>query len=252
MKRVVLAIGANSALAQDVIPLLAQNNQVITAGRKNCDVYCDVASRVTIPAGVDVVLNCAAHFGGTADDEIEAALQTNVLGMLRICEAAKKAKVSHIVQISSIFALLDEPSPFYSVYALSKRQADELGAYYAGLSGIKFTTLRPSRIFGDDGKFQKGQPFLYQMADKAIDGDEIAIYGIHNPVRNYIYSKDLGEIIARVIGQGVVGAYSCVYPANSSTGDIAKAAFAAVGRDSRVAFLPDKPNIPDDTFALDT
>jgi nucleoside-diphosphate-sugar epimerase len=251
MKKTILIIGANSALAKDAVPILRRNNTIITAGRKDCDVYCDLGGPITIPAGVDTIINFAASFGGTADDEIEGAVHTNVLGVLRLCEAAHTAGVKQIVHISSIFALVDETSPSYSIYAITKRHGDELAQYYCQLNNILLTILRPSRIYGDSNAFARHQPFLYHIADKAQAGEDIAIYGTNDAARNYIHSVDLAEVMTRVIARRVAGVYACTYPTNATYSQIAHAAQRVFGQEGQVSFAKDKPDIPSDTFSLD-
>ncbi len=251
MRKKVLIIGANSAFAKDVAPILAGQHEVITAGKTGCDVYCDIPGTVTIPDGVDVVINFAASFGGTSDEDISDALRTNVQGTLEICKASKKAGVAHIISISSIFTLLDETSPSYSIYALTKKHADELATFYCRLNRLPLTILRPSRIYGDSDRFEKNQPFLYHLIRKAESGDDIAIFGKHDPERNYIHTADLAEVIMKVIDQRVEGAYATTYPTNVTYSQIAKAAQKIFGRGGKVSFLDDKPDIPNDEFPLD-
>ncbi|HSX29865.1 MAG TPA: NAD(P)-dependent oxidoreductase [Candidatus Saccharimonadales bacterium] len=247
----VLVIGAGSALARAALPVFTKDNTIITAGRKDCDVYCDINKSVEIPSGVDVVVNFAANFGGTSDEAITAAVETNVLGTLRICEAVKKAQLKQLVLVSSIFAALDESSPSYSIYALTKKHADELAVFYCKLHEIPLTILRPSRIYGDDDSFAKNQPFLYQIVDKAQRGEDIVLYGKHDARRNYIHSADLAEIINRVISRQVAGVFACTAPEDATYSHIAKSAQHSFGRGSTVTFAHDKPDIPDDVFPAD-
>ncbi|HEX3568975.1 MAG TPA: NAD(P)-dependent oxidoreductase [Candidatus Saccharimonadales bacterium] len=251
MKKTILVIGANAALAKAVIPVLSKGNTIITAGRKNCDIVCDITRPIKIPDGIDVLINFAASFGGERDDEIVDALQTNVLGTLEICKAAKKAHVAHVVLISSIFTLLDDTSPFYSIYALTKKHADELALFYCKRNGIPLTILRPSRIYGDENTFEKNQQFLYHMVDHAQKGEDIVLYGTNDAARNYIHSSDLAEIVRRVIDRRHEGVYACTSPKNSTYSQIAHAAQRIFGRGGSVRFAADKPDIPSDTFPLD-
>jgi nucleoside-diphosphate-sugar epimerase len=251
MNKTILIIGANSALAKEVIPVLAKGNTVITAGRKDCDLYCDVTKAVTVPDEVDVIINFAATFGGASDEEIIDAQRTNVTGALNVCVGGKRAGVKHIINISSIFALLDEKSPHYSVYALTKKQADELAHFYCGINKIPLTILRPSQIYGDSDNFAKHQPFLYHILDKAQKGEDISIYGTNDALRNYIHSADLSEIVDRLIEKRVEGMYACAYPSDISYSQIAQAAQKIFGKGGKVVFLKDKPNIPDNIFMKD-
>jgi nucleoside-diphosphate-sugar epimerase len=249
MKKI-LVIGANSTFAKAFMPILAEENTIVTAGRKDCDIYCDIAKSIQIPEDIDVVINFAASLGGTSDDEIEEAIKTNLLGLLNVCKASKVAGTKHIINISSIFALLNEDSANYSIYSITKKQADETAQFYCKLNKIPLTTLRPSRIYGDTQDFAKNQPFLYQIIDKAQNGEDISIYGTNDAARNYIHSADLAEIINRVIQDIVTGTYSCTYTSNVTYSAIANSAQKIFGKGGKVAFMEDKPSIPDDTFPL--
>jgi nucleoside-diphosphate-sugar epimerase len=248
MKKTMLIIGANSALAQVTIPVLKADNIVITAGKKDCDVYCDVTESVTVPDNVEVIINFAASFGGKSDEEVMNAQKTNVQGTLNVCIAAKNAGVKHIILISSIFADLHKESPFYSVYALTKMQADELATYYCETNAIQLTVLRPSQIYGDSDSFAKNQPFFYQIVNKAEIGEDISLFGNHDALRNYIHSADLAQIISRVIAAGVVGVYSCTYPEDVTYSRIAMAAQKAFNKGGELVYINDKPDVPDNVF----
>ncbi|MEI9913712.1 MAG: NAD(P)-dependent oxidoreductase [Candidatus Saccharibacteria bacterium] len=251
MKRI-FVIGANSALAKETIKVLSGNYEVITAGRKGCDVYCDIAKEVKIPKKVDVVINFAAAFGGTSDEEITEAINTNVGGLLNVCMAAKASNVKHVINISSVSALLDENSPYYSIYTLTKRQADEVATLYCTLNDIKLTVLRPTQIYGESDEFRKHQAFFYMVLDKAEKGEDIAVYGKHDALRNYIHCSDIANVIERVVKKDVTGTYLCSYPSNVSYSSIAKNAQKIFGKGGKFQFLKDKPDIPDNIFKYDS
>lgn len=246
MSKTIFAIGANSTLARAVLPLLARSNHIITAGRSECDVYCDINEEVTIPSGVDVVINFAASFGGSSDDEIMGAVQTNVLGMLRICEAANKASVAHVIAISSIFAALPKDDPQYSIYALTKRHADELVTFYAERNNLPLTILRLSRVYGDTDAFSKGQPFLYKLLDTVRQGKDITLYGNNDALRNYIHTLDLAEILTRIVDARVTGVYACTHPSDTTYSQIATIAQKLFNNGGSIIYLKDKPDVPSD------
>lgn len=251
MKKTILVIGANSALAKSMMPVLAKESTIITGGRRGCDVKIDLLEDFAIPKDVDVVLNCAAAFGGTSDEEISNAWETNVFGALRICLAAKAAGVKHLVLISSMSAVHDEASPYYSAYAITKKQADELARYYCEVNRISLTILRPTQIYGVGNGFAKHQPFFYDIIAKAQAGEDILIYGNHDARRNYLHAADLSETINRVIEKQVEGIYPCMYPDNVAYSEIAQTAQKVFGKGGAVEFLKDKPDTPDNTFTKD-
>ncbi len=207
-------------------------SKVITAGRQNCDIELDLTwppERFSIPEGVDAIVHTAAHFGGTSTGDILEAERVNVLGTMKLCEAAARAKVGHFVLISSIFAALGEDSPHYSAYALSKRHAEDVARLICRAHRMPLAVLRPSQIYGAGPRFRTHQPFLHAMIDKARAGEDIVLFGTHDPRRNFIYIDDLTNVIARVVAARVVGTWSCQYPVDVTYTQIATAAFRAFG-----------------------
>jgi nucleoside-diphosphate-sugar epimerase len=251
MKKTILIIGANSVVAEETIDLLSKGNNVVTAGRNNCDIYVDITKKIDIPNGVDIVINFAAAFGGESDNDFTGTVDTNIKGTINICRAAKKASVKQTILISSIFALLNEGSPFYNLYSITKKQADELAVFYCKKNKMQLTILRPAQIYGDSDKFAKHQPFLYRIIDHAEQGEDINIYGNNDAKRNYIHSRDVAEIIKRVITETVEGVYTCAYPSNTSYSEIGKTAQKIFNKDGRILFLKNKNDIPDNVFTKD-
>ncbi|HEU4965995.1 MAG TPA: NAD(P)-dependent oxidoreductase [Candidatus Saccharimonadales bacterium] len=246
MKPTVLIIGASSVVAQAVIPRLRKDYTIITAGRQGCDVKCDIGEGVSIPREVDAVVNFAASFGGVEGlDAVEAA-KVNVLGVARICEAVKRAGAAQLILISSIFAALLEGDPQFSLYALTKRQGDELAAAYCGRIGVPLAVLRLARVYGDTDAFRKGQPFFYDLVDKAQAGEDVTLYGDHEVRRSYIHAADVAEILCRVIEQKISGSFSCLCLPEETYSSIATAAQKVFDKDGTLVHLKDKPAPPDD------
>jgi nucleoside-diphosphate-sugar epimerase len=180
-----------------------------------------------------------------------AAEEVNALGTLKLCHACSSAGVGHLVQISSIFAGLDENSPFYGSYALSKRHAEDLARLYCRAASLPLAILRPAQIYGEGESFRRHQPFLYSILDKAQRGEDITFFGKQDAQRNLLHARDMAEIIAQVVRQRVEGRYACPGPANVRYSEIAAEAIAAFGSASRFHFDADRPDIPDNPFALD-
>lgn len=248
----ILIVGANSTLAKEVMPILADDNSIVTAGRSGCDIYCDVNEEITFPEGIHTVINFAAAFGGKDDKEIVDAEKTNSLGALNICMAAKKAGIKHIVNISSIFTLLEERSPYFSIYALTKKHGDELARFFCGAHEIPLTIIKPSQIYGDSDDFAKHQPFFYEMINIAQRGEDITIYGSNDPQRNFIHCADLAEILKRVVTERVEGIYACTNPSDVTYSQIARVAQEVFHAGGETSFLKYKPDIPNNIFPNDT
>jgi nucleoside-diphosphate-sugar epimerase len=250
----VVIVGGNSSLGLALRAVLSESCEVITTGRTNCDLAFDLTwplERMVLPDDVDVIVHTAAHFGGKTAADIVEAEDVNVLGTLKLCQASASAKARHFILISSIFASLREDSEHYSVYALSKRHAEDVARFVCATHSLPLTVLRPSQIYGAGPRFRAHQPFLHAMMDKARKGEDILLYGTRDPRRNFIYIDDLTAVISRVIDAQIVGTYSCQHPSNVTYSQIAKAAFQAFDTRGSVRFLRDKPDIPDNIFATD-
>ncbi|SFL45275.1 NAD-dependent epimerase/dehydratase family protein [Pelosinus propionicus] len=249
--KTIAVVGGTSSLAKYLIPALSKKNAVISLGRKDCDLYCDLQDdleSMVIPADTDVVVHIAAAFNGKTDEEIIKTEEINAIGTLKICMAAKKANVKHLILISSQSVVLSEESLYYSIYSIAKRHAEELATYYCRLNHLPLAILRPSQIYDDKGHFRKHQPLIFLMADHAEKGSNIEIYGRNDALRNYIHVEDFVEIILRTIDKNCEGIYSCNYPKDVTLSEIAKTAQLSFNNGGDIVFLHDKPNIPDNIF----
>lgn len=250
----VVIVGGTSSIAVALKPKLADFSEVITAGRSNCDIYLDLSDnheKIVLPDDIDVVIHTAAHFGGKSFQDIIDAENINVVGTLKLCEAATKSNAKHLVYISSIFAGLHPDAPNYSIYALSKKHSEELATLYCSLNQLPLTILRPSHLYGVGNSFKKHQPFFYSIIDKASRNEHLTLYGKNDPTRNFLFIDDLCEIIINVIQQKVTGIYSCAQMKDTSYTQIAETAFKVFETNGQVDFLEDKPNIPSFTYEKD-
>jgi nucleoside-diphosphate-sugar epimerase len=247
----ILIVGGSSSLAQVLRPVLSPFAEVLTAGRSGCDMALDLSwehERFHLPEGVDTVVHLAAHFGGKDFAGVLAAEKVNVLGSLKLCHAAQRAGVGHIVQISTIFSGLREDSPFLSSYAVSKRHAEDVARLYCASVNLPLAILRPAQIYGVGARFRKHQPFLYSIIDKAENSEEIVFYGANDALRNLIHAEDVAEVIARVVQMRIMGLHSCPSLTNVRYSEIAAAAISAFESRSHVRFAADKPDILDNPF----
>jgi len=250
----ILLVGGTSALGKVLRPILAQFSEVITAGRKGCDVEIDLtwpSEKICLPTNIDVVINVVAHFGGDSFDAICTSEIVNAVGALKLCNASVKINAKHFIHISSINVLLDSTSEYFGAYSLSKRHADDLIQLYCEKANLAYAILRPSQIYGDQDEFKKHQFFLYDCVDKALRDDDIIIYGSRNPMRNYLHIEDLCKLISAVVTKRIKGIYSCANPKDSTILEVADAAIRAAGSSSSVIFNGEKRDISDNIFVHD-
>lgn len=250
----ILIVGGTSSLAQALKPVLSEFAEVITAGRRGCDVHLDLSDpvdKMVLPKGIDVVVNTAAHFGGKSFGEMYQAESVNVLGVLKLCEACSKAQIKQLVLISSIFACLDKYSCFYGTYSMSKKHSDEAAQLFSSTYGLPLTILRPSQFYGVGEAHKKHQPFLSMIIDRAANGEDILIYGSNDALRNFIHIEDVAKVVALVVQRKIVGTYACMNVNDVSYSEVAAAAIEAFGSKSKIKFVEDQPDIPDNVFERD-
>lgn len=250
----ILIVGGTSSLAYALNPVLSEFAEVITAGRAGCDVWLDLSGsieQIVLPKGIDVVINAAASFGGKSFEDMFQTENVNVLGVLKLCNACTNAKIKQLVLISSMFALLDKTSRFYSIYSLSKKHSDEVAQLYSETCGLPLTILKPSQLYGVGEIQRKHQPFLSMIIDKAANGEDILIYGSNDALRNFIHVEDVAKIIALVIQRKIKGSYTCANIQHVSYSEVAAAAIEAFGTKSTIKFMTEEPDIPNNICELD-
>lgn len=238
----ILITGGNSSVSRNLIPLLSDDYEIITVGRRDCDINLDPEKHFTeqLPDEVDIVIHTAAAFGRQTDEEIYETQKFNVLDTMELCFHLKKMKVKHYVYISSIFAHLEEGSPLYSIYSISKRQSEEIIAYCLNRDKIPFTILRPSQLYGNDPSFIPHHPFLYQIIETASKGEKITLFGTQGGSANYLHIKDFTQTIARVVRKGVYGVYDSITESPNTYLEIAKTVYELTDNEVNIEFLKDR------------
>ncbi|MCE6976000.1 NAD(P)-dependent oxidoreductase [Pseudomonas frederiksbergensis] len=245
----VLIIGSTSVIGRSLAArLVAQNNEVRLAGRREADISFDLTDWEDCPAPdetFDVVVHIAADFGGATDKDFVRAELVNAVGTLSACSLAHRINARHFILLSSIFATYSAADPYYGIYALSKRHSEEAAQLFCAERNIDLTILRPSQVYDDAGLCRPHQEFLYLIADKAQKGMSVELYGTNDARRNYIHLSDLTETIARVAEQRQVGVFACIHPHYVRLSEMANAAYYAFGTAGQITFLTDKPDLSD-------
>ncbi len=251
----ILIIGGTSSITQTLKPILSEFSEVITAGRKDCDITIDLNNTeqsINFPENIDVVLHTAADFGGNSFEEILNTEYVNVIGTLKLCEAAVQANVKHFIYISSIYTELKDNSANYSIYSISKKHAEEIALFYCKKKELPITVLKPTLLYGNDNSFRKHQPLIYAFADKAQANENIDIFGSHDAKRNYLHIDDLALIIKKVIQHKITGTFSLTHTEDITISQIAKAAMQAFNSNGQINFVTNKENIADNVFGNDS
>lgn len=243
----VLIIGSSSMIGQRLCARLGTAYVVTTAGRDSlADISFDLTADTKPTDGqqFDVVVHCAASFGGgDAQGMIENEL-INSVGSLRVGAFAARTGCKHLVYLSSIFSYDKPENGYFGSYGLSKRHGQENLALLCREAGMQFTSLLPSQVYDEYGAARNHQPLFYRIVDCARSGGDVKLYGKNDALRNFLFVEDLAAILERVIVRQVHGVFPCVHPESHRLSEIARIAFGVFGKGGRVIFQPDKPDIP--------
>lgn len=242
-----LVIGSTSVIGKAIAQALSRHGPVKLAGRRDADIAFDLNSQQPCACDerFDVVVLAAADFGGSQPDDLIRAERVNSAGALAACRLAEQCGAHHFILLSSRWASHQPTDPYFGIYSLSKRHAEEVTSLYCQERGMALSILRISQVYDSGEQCRPHQPLLYAIADKAQAGQTVQLYGKNDARRNYLHLSDLAEVCGRVAEKGIVGLYNCGHPESPRLSEIAQAAFEAFGNPLDVRFLPDKSDIPD-------
>jgi dTDP-glucose 4,6-dehydratase len=214
--------------------------------------------------GVDLVVNFSAE--SHVDRSIanpQAFLETNVLGIYHLLEAARKFKVGHFHHISTdeVFGALSltgkdkfneetkyDPS---SPYSASKAASDHLVLSYYQTFGLSITITNCSNNYGP---YQYPEKFIPRMITNLLLGQKIPIYGDGKYVRDWLYVEDHVRAIEAVLVKGESGQTYCVGGLKKDVNNLAlaKIILKIMDKDPKewLEFVPDRAG-HDRRYAVD-
>lgn len=246
-KRKLMISAPTSAVGGNFIKYLGDRYKVVTVGRRESDIVFDFArdTDLKIPGDIDAIVHFAAAMDSSSDAAVMEMIQTNVAGVLKVCMAAKRYGVGFVVCISSISAVYPETSEYYNFYALTKKQMEEAASLYCKKNNIKLCIIRPGQIFGEGCGYEKNQPMLYTMIQKAVENKQICIYGTHDAIRNYIFADNLFRLIEEAIERQAEGMIEAIDPQNYRLSEAAEIIIDKFKSSSEIVFCEEKPDIHD-------
>jgi dTDP-glucose 4,6-dehydratase len=210
---------------------------------------------------IEIVINFAAE--SHVDRSILSAepfLDTNVVGTLRMLEAARAAGVRRFVQVSTdeVYGSLGPTGAFHettplsprSPYSASKASADHFVMAFHHTHGMDAVITRCSNNYGSH---QFPEKLIPLMILNAFEGKTLPVYGDGMYVRDWIHVEDHCEAIDLVATGGVAGEVYNIGAENERPNlDVVRAILAHTGRDeSLVRHVPDRPG-HDRRYAMDS
>jgi dTDP-glucose 4,6-dehydratase len=176
-----------------------------------CDA--DAVSAALAAHGLDTVVHFAAesHVDRSILDP-GAVIETNVRGTGALLNAARAAKVTKFLHVSTDEVYGDVDAPLVadetfplkpsSPYAASKAGSDLLALSYVRTYGLPVVVTRASNNYGP---YQFPEKLIPLMIANALDGVPLPVYGDGQQVRDWLYVDDHCRAILAVLDHGKVG-----------------------------------------------
>lgn len=155
----------------------------------------------------DAIIHLAAQAGVRYSiDHPRAYLDANINGTFNVMEAARKAKVLHLLMASTSsvygantqmpFTETERVATPLTFYAATKLATEAMGHSYANIYDLPVTMFRFFTVYGPWGRPDMA---LFKFTKGIIDGTPIDIYNNGEMWRDFTYVEDLVRGIAGLI-----------------------------------------------------
>lgn len=165
------------------------------------DITGDYIEELMLAENFDVVNHHAAHMELRASiDKPVYDANTNVLGTVRILDAARKSNVGHIV-LASTTAIFGEQQYFpateshpiipLSAYGASKASAENYAEYYRTAHNMSIACLRYTTVYGERQNPNGESGVVAIFLQKFMRKEQATIHGSGEQTRDYLYVADV-------------------------------------------------------------
>jgi len=211
-------------------------------------------------AGCEVVFHLAASVGNkrSIDLPIDDA-EINVIGTLRILQAARKHGVRKIVASSSagIFGELktlpiaeDHPLEPDSPYGATKLCEEKQCLAFGRLYGFEAVCLRYFNVFGPHQRFDAYGNVIPIFAFQMLRGDPLTIFGDGEQTRDFVNVADVVKAnMDAAEAPGVSGAFNIGSGTRISINDLVEKMKKASGLAPQIVYGPPRPGDVRDSLA---
>jgi UDP-glucose 4-epimerase len=200
--------------------------------------------------GAEVIFHLAASVGNirSIENPVEDS-EVNVLGTIRVLEAARRAKARKVVFSSSaaIFGELrrlpiDEAHPAEpdSPYGVSKLAAEKLCLAYSRLyDGLEAVCLRYFNVYGVNQRYDAYGNVIPIFALRMLRGEPLTVYGDGEQTRDFVNVRDVARAnLLAARSRGLSGAFNVASGVSTTVNQLAGMMREAAGLDAAVAYAP--------------
>jgi UDP-glucose 4-epimerase len=151
--------------------------------------------------GADTIINLVhTTVPGSSMNDPAYDAESNVVATVRWLCRLSQTNVRKLIFISSggtVYGLpqcklINEhhPTDPISSYGITKLAIEKYVAMYSAMNGIDHLILRPSNVYGEGQRLHIGQGVIGVLADRAIRGETLEIWGTGESMRDYLFVED--------------------------------------------------------------
>ncbi|MDF1769367.1 NAD-dependent epimerase/dehydratase family protein [Maricaulis sp.] len=179
----------------------------------------DPAMDETLLKGVDALIHLAwIGKPGSPDVSFSGDADQNVVGSLRLVEAAKRAGVKMVVFASSggtvygaeakACSVESDPLAPINAYGAGKAAFEAYLIAWGRAHGVRTVTLRIANPYGPGQLPDRGQGFIANAIARALDGQALQIWGDGKVVRDYVYIADVAQAFVAALASEDGGVFN--------------------------------------------
>lgn len=211
-------------------------------------------------AGCDVIFHLAASVGNTRSiDNPVRDSEVNVIGTLRVLEAARAHGIRRVVLSSSagIFGELktlpiaeDHPQDPDSPYGASKLAAEKMCLVYNKLYGMKNVCLRYFNVYGLRQRYDAYGNVIPIFAERILRSQPIVIFGDGEQTRDFVHVGDVARANYRAaISADAAGSFNIGSGTRVSINRLASMMIDIAGEEASITHGDPRPGDVRDSLA---
>ena len=210
--------------------------------------------------GCDVIFHLAASVGNTRsiDNPVRDA-EVNVLGTLRVLEAARTYEVGRVVFSSSagIFGELktlpiaeDHVTDPDSPYGASKLAAEKMCLVYNKLYGMKNVCLRYFNVYGVRQRYDAYGNVIPIFAERMLRDMDVIIFGDGEQTRDFVHVSDVARAnYLAATSRDAAGAFNLGSATRISINELARVMAETIGEPVNIVHGDPRPGDVRDSLA---
>lgn len=151
-------------------------------------------------SGADVVVNLVGEFYPPFKKQVE----TNVICLENLCQAAANKKVKKIIHFGAAAAYGSATKGAFkegdlllpdTLYGVAKEMSEEVCDYYHRVFGLPFAIFRPTNVYGPGSDHGVVYNFISSIKKEGV----VTLFGDGEQKRDFLYVEDLLDAIIKGI-----------------------------------------------------